>query len=243
MGAEVRRWWLSLQGKVDGPRSQVYVMTALQTGQLASSVQACPEGATEWRPLGSWPEFQAYVSSIPNSPHPSPAYRASNDRLLTNPQLPAMANAICGFTIVLLPQYWLVGAMLSVVTLKSVGSDSDVALFFYALLISGPISLAITILLAIGGMRLRDLRWSGVRLVRVGLIIDLIFTCVNFVLVLVMLMGFLANDQMGDSSSSGVLTLLILMESVAGISALVFEAIALYWLFHHTSQLPLDGNR
>lgn len=243
MGAEVRRWWLSLQGKVDGPRSQVYVMTALQTGQLASSVQACPEGATEWKPLNAWPEFQACVSSAPDSRHPSPAYGASNDRLLTNSQLPAMANALCIFTIVLLPLYWLFGAMSSALRLESVESDYDVAGFFYSLLISGPISLAITILLVVGGMRLRDLRGSGIRLVRVGLIVDLIFTGVNFVLVLAMAVGFLANDQMGESSNSGVLTLLLLLESVAGVSALVFEAVALYWLFQHASKLSVDINR
>lgn len=246
MNTQVRRWWVSLDGKVDGPRSQAYILMGLQSGQLPIGVQVCPEGDTEWKQAVDCPEFvtsSPATSTLPPLPPPQAHYHntRTNDRLVTNARLPAMANAICIFTVVLLPLYWVLGSIISVATLEE--SNAGFVEFLYGLLIRGPVSLATTILLVIAGLRLHDLRSSAVRLIKIGFLIDFALVAVSFLVALPIVLFVAANDPAPPAQTTGAAVLLTVIQAFAGFAALAFEIAAFIWLSKNTSRLPLDQSR
>lgn len=87
---EARRWWLSTRGEPEGPHSESYILVGLKTGKIPVSALACPVGGQEWKLMSEWPEFaghgQSPATSASEAPLPSPG------SLLTNPELPTMAN-------------------------------------------------------------------------------------------------------------------------------------------------------
>ncbi|MCE9606408.1 MAG: DUF4339 domain-containing protein [Planctomycetia bacterium] len=246
----VRRWWLSVDSKVVGPRTETFIVAGLQSGQLSSTTQACPEGGAEWRPLSAWPEWQAHATSGASLPSPPPrgpelsahTLRQAADAhasLVTNAALPPMANAICIFTIVLLPLYWVFWVLSTIVAPGD--TDETIGFSMLSLVIGGPIALAITVLLAIGGLRLRALRASGVRLIRLGLIIDFVFIAVSTLLGLVAIFAVIAaSGQAQESTGDGAGMFLNVICGMAGFAALVFEVVAFVWLSKFASSLPLN---
>ena len=259
--ANNKRWWLAINNQTDGPRTQAYILACLQSGQITSATQACLEGDAEWRPLNSWPELVATATNATTAPPPPPGFAApplppglgqpafastANDNLLTNPRLPKMANLICIFTIVLLPLYWAFDVLETMAEkgLTPAGyewSQYEAIDFFFCLLIGGPVTLAITVLLVFGGLRLRDLRASGLRLICIGLWCDLAFLA--FYIIIASFLLFTADTGSSEENANGFVILLQLITGFLGLAALVFEIIALVWLTKHASQLPLDRTR
>lgn len=249
--APARRWWLSVDSKVVGPRTETFIVAGLQSGQLSSTTQACPEGGAEWRPLASWPEWKGRASAgASNPPSPPPLHATSNvasphrasinahDSLVTNAALPPMANAICIFTIVLLPLYWVFWVLSTIVAPGD--TDETIGFSMLSLMLGGPIALAITVLLAIGGLRLRGLRASGVRLIRLGLIIDFVFIAVSTLVGAVILAAMIMSAQAQESTGDGGGIFLNVICGMAGFAALAFEIVAFVWLTKYASSLPLD---
>lgn len=245
--APPRRWWLVVNSQVDGPRTETYILAGLQSGQIQPTTQACPEGGNEWRPLSAWPEWQGRTStgtSPPTLPHVAHnSYAAAGslpnayDRLVTNPALPPMANAICVFTIVLLPLYWIFGV---ITTLVAPGTTEDeIGFSMISLVIGAPIALAITILLAVGGLRLRSLRSSGVRLLKLGLIIDFVFIALSLIFTILIMIAIVMGGEVQESTPNGAGTFFAAIEGVAGIAALAFEIVAFIWLLRFANSLPL----
>jgi len=254
--ATVKRWWLALNGQTDGPRTQAFIAAGLQSGNLNRTTLCCLEGEAEWKPLTAWAEF-ATVANATSAP-PPPTFGSASlppppdfgqgklnhpgyDNLLTNPRLPKMANWICIFTILLLPLYWVFDALESLVTMSSLPPqfDSNIALFVFTFLIGGPLTLAITAFLVAGGLRLRDLRASGLRIIRIGIWCDLGFMAIELLVGLILI---LAMDTQEVTMNGGVL-LIEFVTMLLGLSAFAFEVLALVWLTKHASDLPLDASR
>lgn len=240
-----KRWWLAIDGRADGPRTATFINAALQSGQIDSTTQVCPEGGAEWIPLTACSEFASTSTNgsappIPRSPTPAIARDAIHNNLVTNANLPQMANGICILVIVCLPLYWVFGALASFAMLGP--TELDVAGFLYGLLFSGPITLALTIALAIGGLRLRDLRASGVRFLKITLLADIGFTVVNALLSIALMVFFLMRDD-AEAESSGVGMFFGVVLAFIGIVAFACEIVAFLWLQKHGSTLPLDSQR
>lgn len=236
-------WWLSIDGRADGPHSEISIVAALQNGRLDGSVHAWPEGGQNWQPLSAWPPFQALAppplpfSSLPIEQRGTSA----NDRLITNARLPAMANAICIFTIVVLPLYWLLSLGSTFVTNPS-RSDPDAAVFLCNLCLFLPVDLAITGALVVGGLRLRNLRRSGPRLIRISVWCDLAATFVKTVLIVLMSVAMISTDGSNESQASDAETLVSFLTIPVVGAVFVFEIVVLVWLTKHEQKLALSPN-
>lgn len=57
-----QRWWLDVNGRPDGPHATEAILADLQSGRMAPTTRACPEGGAEWRPLTTWPEWSSWTS-------------------------------------------------------------------------------------------------------------------------------------------------------------------------------------
>lgn len=67
------RWWLTREGKPEGPFEQSLILGWIQEGRLESSSIACPDGGQQWKPLSSWPQFAVSISQTVNASDQSPA--------------------------------------------------------------------------------------------------------------------------------------------------------------------------
>ncbi|MBA4020713.1 MAG: hypothetical protein C0483_26445 [Pirellula sp.] len=155
--------------------------------------------------------------------------------------MPTLANALCIFTVVLLPLYWVLGAIVSIVTLEE--TDAGLAEFLYGFLVRGPISLGITIMLVVAGLRLRNLRASGVRLIKIGFIVDFALLAVSVFVAMPVVAFVAANDPNPSAQATGFASLLMLLQVLTGVGALAFEIVAFIWLLNNATTLPLDTSR
>lgn len=246
-----QRWWLALDGKAEGPYAKEYILSLLGQKQVALTTPACVAGATDWQPLASWPIFAVAGPTsappplpppfLPTSPNPS-AFAGAAEPVLTNPLLPQMANWICIYCIAVSPILWFVQHMSCVVTGMSGSDDPDLATIGLVFDILNALkSLAATILLAIGGMRLKRLRASGATLIRASLWFALIGGAIVVALYFVGAGIATANS---DSATAGTeqnpaAELLTFGLVVLGFGEMLFMAVALVWLTRHERELPL----
>jgi hypothetical protein len=189
------------------------------------------------------PPIPPITRSRPKTASAKPAVNSSPtafNALPTNSALSPMANAICIFTIVLSPVFWIFGTVGALAGLPTTPTEYDVASFFLGLLIFGPISLAITILLTIGGLRLRDLRSSGLRLIKIGIWCDLALSALQLVAV-VLLLASLNSENDTSASPNMAATLIGMLEASLGLCGLVFEVVALVWLYRHQNEVLTSG--
>lgn len=242
------RWWLALNGRPDGPRTIAYVTAGLQSGQLSLTTPVCPEGSSEWRPLGTWPELAslAHVStSLPPAPPPrttiGSAHVVGTDHLLTNPALPPMANLICVYTILITPLYWIIG-FLELFTIDNPFLESTLHYWLFALEEVGAllVTLGLAIFLAVGGTRLRDLRASGERMIRLGLGLSLIVVALRLMFMLAMfVLGAMAGtfeDSTDPMSAWGYVIIFL------GVVLFAFDIVSLVWLVRNRARLPLQSH-
>lgn len=243
------RWWLALNGRPDGPRSIAYVTAGLQTGQFSMTTPVCPEGGSEWRPLATWPALASVAqtsAALPPPPLPSKFTAATNagsfgsasDRLLTNPSLPPMANLVCIYTVLILPLYWMFGF---IATLNDDNPFLDGSSYYWAFVLeecaAQLIALSLTILLAIGGVRLRDLRSSGERLLRLGLGLSLMWVSLRIAIwITFFVAGGLAGAIEESSEPTSAWDLLLVFISLA---AMTWDVVSLVWLIRNRFRLPL----
>jgi hypothetical protein len=61
------RWWVSVNGQVEGPYGEAYIIACLNAGQIPAGALLCLEGATQWQPLSAWPQFTAAGTTPPPS--------------------------------------------------------------------------------------------------------------------------------------------------------------------------------
>jgi TM2 domain-containing membrane protein YozV len=69
---------IGVDGAEYGPVSAEVLRQWIQQGRVGLQTQARLEGSTEWKPLGSFPEFGAMANTPPLIPPPPKDERASN---------------------------------------------------------------------------------------------------------------------------------------------------------------------
>lgn len=224
-----RQWWSSRTGQVEGPFGTAYVVAGLRTRTIPSTAHACPVGGMEWRPLHAWEEFGDVVQSPPPPPVPAAG--------LGNPLLPPMANWIGIYAVFVAPALWFVFEASCCV--KGWWLKESSRLFGIEVVIHGlefVASLGATILVVVGGLRLRSLRRSGPALLLSGLWLGFAVTAAEFVL-LIALGGFAGETDLAESTEGQkVVSFLVL---VPGSFELVFRVVAVAWLHLHAGRLPL----
>lgn len=250
-----KSWWLAINGKSEGPFSTEEIGSRLRSGRVTASTPACAEGLTEWKPIASWPALANAVPAANLSVGPPPApppfpnatpnaspYSGASEPVLTNPLLPQMANWICIYSIVIAPIIWFVQHMLCCVD-GTFSDESDSAVILLLLrAVDAVKSLAVTVLLFIGGARLRRLRTSGASLIRIALWIGLIGGAVFIALTVVGVVFALPND-VGEGTQSpsenAAATLVQTAQFIVGFCEMLFMIFSLVWLTRHQLELPL----
>jgi hypothetical protein len=200
--ADPKIWWLAIRGGTEGPYTAGFIIASLRSGTIARDTQACLEGTQHWRPLAQWAEFDERSEPNTRPPLPPPG-EIVDDRMVTNPNLPRMANWICIYCIVarpILSVNWLITSAIGHYTL-------------------GPVefllSISMTVVLLIGGIRLRNRRKNAPTIIKIGMWLSI--ASVVFALQVCVRAGSFP-------------TLLYLCE-------LAFQVIAVIWLHRHGRSL------
>lgn len=237
-------WWLAVDGRVEGPRSTHEVSSALQAGQLSIMSLICRQGDTQWKPLGAWPALATLAgSAIPPPPLPPLASASIRDeRLLTNALLPPMANLICIYAIAVVPLYWMFGvAMLLREDNPFLEGTGGYFAYGANLFLNLIVTLALTVVLAIGGIRCRDLRASGEWWIRLTLGVWSAWIILQIFLQITLLIIGGVTETLDDSSAD--ISLWDVFQVFFALAAWGCDIVAMVWLFRRCGQLPLDSQR
>lgn len=241
------RWWLALDGRPDGPRTTAYVTAALQSGTISLTTPICAEGGNQWQPLGTRPEFAASAQAPSVGPPPLPpeiagtTSRPGNNRLLTNPLLPPMANLICIYAIVAAPLYWIFGLVFALFAgdnpfLEGTGLYLSYAIFEVcdALLALGIVALGV-----LGGIALKMLGKEGAHFLLIALSCDLVWSTIYVIGTIALMVIGAVQDAVDDSTTStGVMAVSVVMIAAALI-LFAFKIVATIWLIRCRRSLPL----
>jgi membrane-bound ClpP family serine protease len=121
--------------------------------------------------------------------------------------------------------------------------ESDSAVIFLLLRATDAFrSLVVTIMLFVGGARLRRLRTSGASLIRIALWIGLIGGAM-FIALMVAGVAFAVPSDVGEGvqspSESTAATLVQTAQLIVGFCEMLFMVFSLIWLTRHQRKLPL----
>ncbi|HEV3343083.1 MAG TPA: hypothetical protein VG125_22100 [Pirellulales bacterium] len=116
-------------------------------------------------------------ASSPGSPARAAAAAAGDTSVVFNPSLPKIARWICGYALVVSPVLFAL-SLAGFVAFTLDESDQVIATEAFGL----PLHLLTVVLLFVGGLKLRSLQRSGVAWVKAGLVLDLVWTPLYFVL-------------------------------------------------------------
>jgi hypothetical protein len=242
------RWWILIDNRPEGPHGSAYLSACLSSGQIGGDALVCPEGTQEWRPIAAWPQLatglSGSVSSARNAPPapPSgiPSRKATDVGVLMNPSLPPMANWICSYCIAISPTLWIIQNMSCCVAGFTFHANSDF-LWLEIILqsISTVVSLAVTITLAIGGLKLRDLKRSGIQLVMLAIWAAIAAGAVNLIawVLLAVIAGMSETNQFAEQNTAADIITFILL--VVGVCELAFMVVSLVWLYRNKNKLAL----
>jgi hypothetical protein len=227
--ADEQKWWVADGGVAEGPFGAAYIITAMKTGLIGPTTLACPVGAQQWRSVSDCPEFAGIAAAVPPPlPPPLPGHAAQVHQppLVTNPLLPSMANWICIYCIAISPVLW------------AFNNLSGMTFFDFGVL--GPlVSTGITVLLLVGGLRLRDLRLSGRKTIKIAFWIDMGIFALSLVLVLLSASsgsGASGAPSQPQNANPEVSPFAVLARLI-NFSAYGFELIGLIWLHRHGKSL------
>jgi hypothetical protein len=236
-------WWISENGKPAGPYSEAFVIAGVTSGTLSPLMYACPVNQAEWKRISEWLPFAAVCVAVQPPLPPDAANLAEFP--LTNPKLPRMANWICVFTIFIVPLWWFISDFSCCVTGSMLSENSR----FFALEIGWKIvevivCLGISVFLFLGGLRLRSLRRSGLKIIKIGLILDLAFALIGIIFVIGLgLISAIAEDtnsSWAENTTAGTIISFVLF--ILGLVYVAFEITALIWLYRNEKNLLLTNN-
>lgn len=57
------RWWVTSNGKTEGPFGEAYISACAANGRLPAATLLCLEGTSQWSPITNWPQFSGFVAS------------------------------------------------------------------------------------------------------------------------------------------------------------------------------------
>jgi len=232
-----RMWWLSTADKPEGPFSESSVIERLRANQLSATALACPVGGQQWKTISEWPNFASLVVAPPGVTTTPIPVASTSDSPVTNPLLPSFANWICVYTLAILPVYWLASRLSCVMTGFTLKEDSDLfGLEVLGYLVDFIISLAICVVMFLGGLFLRSLRKIGPTLLKIGIWIGLAYSLLSVPLAL-LIFAAAGEEAFAETSPAGDVISYFLM--IAGLLTLAFEIVALIWLLRNSHLLPL----
>lgn len=232
-------WWLSTTGTPEGPYSVAFVRAGLRSGAIPATSHACRVRGDTWKPAPEWVEFQDVALPASRQAGTDAETSSLADFSLTNPKLSAMANAICIYSIAVAPILFLISQFSCVATGTTYKETSNyIGWEIVEFLLRGVVSLISTVLLVIGGLRLRRLSGSGPRLILTAVWFSI---AAGFLLFAVSL-GVLASasqEDMAESTTAG--TILSLVFLILGIAEFAFLVTSLIWLHRNQRSLPLTN--
>lgn len=231
-------WWLATADKPDGPFTQDTLLEQLKSGHVTDAALACPVGGNEWKSIAEWPEFAGATPACHSDIAPNEAVGCLMDSPVTNRQLPPFANWICIYTLVVLPIYWLVSNLTCLAATPSFREESDFFLVeLLGLLIDVIVSFGIVVALFFGGLRLRNLRRSGTRLLMIGTWIDLTYSLLKIPVVIAVVLAA-GPDALAETTPAA--DIVEFFFNIIGLSAFAFEVLVLVWLHRNRQFLPLQ---
>ena len=251
------RWWLASNGKTSGPHAEAYVIAGLKAGQISATILACPEHATIWQPVAAWPQFAGALyqpaaptppplpaAALPPPPPPLPNHAADAfPDGLTSERLPEAAEWICNYCLFGAPLLWLLYNAMCVAGGSSFHEESD----FFGLevvieLLNAPCSLALVVLLIVGGWQLKHRRVSGPTMIKIGLVLYLVLGAISLLLKILLVAAASASpvDEFAPDGQWGGIGLLLFWLLVSLVDT-AFEIFALVWLIRNQKQLPLKS--
>lgn len=232
------RWWLSTQGKAEGPYSKSYVLAALMTNSIPAATYACPIGGTEWKLISDWPTFVEAVGSIPVVALPNPA--SQDDSPLTNPRLPTVANWICIYAIVVSPALWVFATLSSFASGFSYREESRLFPIECLLtLLSVFVSFILTLLVMYGGLQLRSLRPIGPTIIKAVILTNLAIGFLIFAIAIGFALVASENDLAASTPAGEVISFFSIFIALVDMA---FEIMAVIWLFRNSKVLPLSNS-
>lgn len=214
------RWWVSVNGQVEGPYGEAYIIACLNAGQIPGFALLCLEGATQWQPLSAWPQFMV-ASPPPPPPQPfSFVHTESAPRIssTTSSALPDRVKTAITYARFWSPMVW----GLTLVWTLSAATDME---NFLALLVFLVVESAGRGFMLLGANQVGDNSRSGATTMKVG---SWILTASLSLRILLILAGILfilslepASNEMAfqepepvDDVVSGLLVLAVMLAVV-----------------------------
>lgn len=239
----VRRWWLSTTGKAEGPYTESYIIAGLKTNTIAANAHACPVGAQEWKAVIQWPAFADAVVPVATGTPPVPPQGTATayDSMLTNPRLPPMANWICVYTLLVSPLLWCIDNLSCCFTGTYLDPESDLFGFEILLLFFEAVAtLAVTVVLFLGGLRLKSLKASGPTIIKIGLWTSLGLIPLFIMLYIPLFVTAGENDLVESTTAQDIISFFALC---VGLVVYAFEIFSLIWLYRNAKSLPLTETK
>ncbi|WP_299469163.1 GYF domain-containing protein [uncultured Gimesia sp.] len=232
-------WWLAKNAQAEGPLSQQEVCDALKSNHVSSTDYAYSTEERAWKPLSDWNEFESGTENSGLESPPAPpveCYRI--DPLFTNDRLPPMANWICIYTLLISPWLWFFYAVSQMTSGTVLAENAPLmGVEALAMLIGILASLAVTVSLFIGGMRLRALRRSGPTIIILSIVVA---TAVLLLLIFCLIVLMAMSDQSNLASKTVAVELIDYFVGIVGLCEAAFMVTALLWLRRNERFLPLS---
>jgi hypothetical protein len=259
-------WFFEKNGEQHGPVSDVQLKQFAADGDLRPENLVWQETLPDWQPArtikglfptthsGNPPPLPTDTSRFKSAPPPlttrngkrataipspdNPEGLFAADSPVTNPLLPPVANAICIYAIVLSPIIWILYLGHEMAGDFNFADGSrffgfEVAEFFFHKMLS----LAVVAILFVGGLRLRELRRSGVFLVRLGICSSIAIDFMLRPVLLIFLLTIAEESDLADDTTS--FSFLDFVLGVVVLCELAFMVFAMIWLYRKSRLLLL----
>lgn len=233
------QWWLAKNGVAEGPLSQQELCDALKANHVSSADYVYSAGERAWKPLSDSNEFQSGIEDSALKVPPVPPVESYQiEPLFTNDRLPPMANWICIYALLISPWLW----CLYTVSLMKSGTflaenaplmGVEILVIFISMLVS----MAMTVSLFIGGMRLKAMRRSGPTIIILSIVVA---TAAHTLLFFWLMVLLTMSDPSGFASETVAVELIDYFVGIVGLCEAVFMVTALLWLRRNERFLPLS---
>ncbi len=203
-------------------------------------------GMTDWAQAGEVPELAILLAanapaqpppgltSAPTSPMTGMSSYDEDDYILLNPRLPKFARLLCLYGVVVNPFLWLLSNC-STLTFYEVDESDQGAPILIVILLSALASAVTLLLMLVGGLKLKALRRTGLRLFTLGLWINILVGVAGIVLLVLIVFLLEGPPRKPLGAGDAIEGLLVCV----GLMTFGFEIAALVWVYRHRHRLPL----
>jgi predicted permease len=232
------QWWLAKNSAAEGPLSHQEIRDALNSNKISRADYAYSSNEKEWKPLSAWSEFDSGTEEAAIQPPPAPPVESYPiEPLITNPRLPAMANWICIYTLLVSPWLWWFYTVSDLTSGPIFVENSPLAgVEALAMFVGMFTSLIITVALFIGGMRLRALRRSGTTIIILSIVVAV---AVQVLMLFGVILLLAMSDPIHYATKTVAAELIDFFAVIVGLCEAAFMVTALLWLRRNEQYLPL----